>query len=504
MDAIRLRFAPSPTGPLHIGGVRTALYNYLMAKKLNGRLVLRIEDTDQLRWVKGAEEYIIESLQWCGLHFDEGPHIGGLYGPYRQSERKNLYLEYAQQLIHSGTAYYAFDTPEELEMMRTGMESQGVAGVKYGIQTRYLMKNSLTFSQEQTEQWITSGHPYTIRMLIPDDEKIEIQDLIRDSVYFQSNELDDKIILKADGMPTYHLANVVDDHLMEISHVIRGEEWLSSTAHHILLYRFFDWKPPFFAHLPLILKPTGKGKLSKRDGTAFGFPVFPLEWNGEDGEQFKGFREEGFLPEALVNFLAFLGWNPGDDREIMCMKELVDNFSIEKIVKSGARFDFEKARWYNQQYIISMENSTIAQWLLPKLKELNDHYDHEFALNLAKLMKERAVILNDFIDSTPYLFQRPKEYDQKIIEKKFKSQNVNAFIEISEILENHESMKMKERVNDFIHQNGYKPGEILPVLRMAITGSAQGPDLFDTLALIGNKESSERIRIFLNSVTSSA
>ncbi len=501
MENIRLRFAPSPTGPLHIGGVRTALYNYLFAKKHNGTFILRIEDTDQNRNVVGAESYIIEALEWCGISFDEGPHIGGNFQPYRQSDRKKIYLQYAKQLVENGFAYYAFDTAEELDEMRKTMEDKGIQGAKYNYETRAMMKNSLTLDPGESQRLLTKGENVTVRLLIPKDEDIVIEDLIRGEVTFNSNELDDKIILKADGMPTYHLANVVDDHLMKISHVIRGEEWLSSTAHHLLLYAFFGWKPPFFAHLPLILKPSGKGKLSKRDGAVFGFPVFPLEWKPENEEEhFSGFREEGFLPEALVNFLAFLGWNPGDEREIFSLNELINVFSIEKIVKSGARFDFDKAKWYNQQYIIAENNEKLAVMIQPQLEAKGMYFDIKYIERFAGLMKERVVNISEFLESAGYFFNRPAEYDEKIISKKYKPENKVAFEEIAQLLKENDHLHMGETIKSWISNHGYKLGDILPVLRLAVTGGTQGPDLFDMIHLIGNQECAARIKLFLERV----
>ncbi|RME93486.1 MAG: glutamate--tRNA ligase, partial [Bacteroidetes bacterium] len=353
MSSVRVRFAPSPTGALHIGGVRTALYNYLLAKKLGGTFILRIEDTDQTRYVPGAEAYILEALDWLGLTPDEGPGFGGAYGPYRQSERQAQYLKYAQELVASGRAYYAFDTPEELEAQRELAKAAGKHSFKYDAQSRGQLRNSLSLPKAEVEALLADGVPYTIRLLVEPGQTVVIEDLVRGSVSFQTDELDDKVLLKADGMPTYHLANIVDDHLMKISHVIRGEEWLPSTAHHVLLYRAFGWEDtmPAFAHLPLILKPTGKGKLSKRDGLKLGIPVFPLAWKGDTPEDsFMGFREFGFDPAAVLNFLALLGWNPGTDQEIFSLDELIAAFSIEKIGKAGARFDFDKAKWFNQQY----------------------------------------------------------------------------------------------------------------------------------------------------------
>ena len=365
--SIRVRFAPSPTGALHIGGVRTALYNYLLVKKLGGTFILRIEDTDQTRFVPGAEEYIIETLKWCGIEPTEGIGFGdGEYAPYRQSERKKLYQDYANQLINSGNAYYAFDTPSEIEAMRERLKNE--SNQSYSLTTRGSMKNSLTLSEKEVKELMESGTPYVIRLKVPENVNVAIDDLIRNTVTFNTNELDDKVLLKADGMPTYHLANIVDDYLMKITHVIRGEEWLPSAGHHALIYKAFGWESimPRFAHLPLILKPDGKGKLSKRDGKKFGFPVFPLSWNGETEEDsFLGFREMGFDPRAVINFLALLGWNSGTEQEIFSMDELSEKFSLEKINKSGARFDYDKAKWFNQQYIMLTPNEDLAEQLYP-------------------------------------------------------------------------------------------------------------------------------------------
>jgi len=500
MSKVRLRFAPSPTGPLHIGGVRTALYNYLYARKRGGSFVLRIEDTDQTRYMKGAEEYIIESLKWCGITFDEGPEQGGDYGPYRQSERKDLYQKYAMELLNRGHAYYAFDTPEELDQMREDLAEKGIHSAKYNYETRDNMRNSLTLDPSEVEQLLSSGTPYTIRLKIPQDESITIKDGVRGEVTFQTNELDDKVILKADGMPTYHLANIVDDHLMEISHVIRGEEWLSSTSHHLLMYRFLDWKAPLYAHLPLILKPSGKGKLSKRDGAKFGFPVFPISWESDNPEDsFTGFREDGFLPEALMNFLAFLGWNPGTEQEMFTMDELVEAFSVEKIVKSGARFDFDKIKWFNQQYIISTDDDILVDQIMDEVKERGYRDDRDFLRAFVGMMKERVEKTSEFIPNATYFFERPSSYDEKTVRKKFKEENIPHFQAIAEIIANH-AAGLQDLIKGYITDNGLGFGQILPVLRVAITGSMQGPDLFEMMELLGSKESSERLNIFLESV----
>ncbi|MCB0645079.1 MAG: glutamate--tRNA ligase [Saprospiraceae bacterium] len=498
MTKVRVRFAPSPTGPLHIGGVRTALYNYLFAKKHGGDFLLRIEDTDQTRYVPGAEQYIMDALDWLGLTTDEDPKRGGAYGPYRQSERKEIYIGYAMQLVQEGKAYYAFDTSEELELMRAGSENDSF---KYGVETRMKMRNSESLSKEETEALVAIGD-YAIRMKIPAGETISFEDEIRGHVAFASDELDDKIILKADGMPTYHLANIVDDHLMEISHVIRGEEWLSSTAHHMLLYRFFDWTPPSFSHLPLILKPTGQGKLSKRDGAKFGFPVFPLNWQDTE-EAFPGFKEEGFMPQPLLNFLALLGWSPGNDIEVMTMDQMITLFDLHKIVKGGAKFDIDKARWFNQQYIISMPSAEIAQMILPQASALGFTTDTDKLALCAHMMKERVGKIEDILNDAYYLFEKPKEYDNGTWEKKYKPENKAHFEAIAaKISESADQSRehLEMLVKSYISDHAIKMGEILPILRIALTGTMQGPDLFDTMTFLGGTESGERIVFALNNI----
>jgi glutamyl-tRNA synthetase len=496
MTKVRVRFAPSPTGPLHIGGVRTALYNYLLAKQSGGSFILRIEDTDQVRYVPGAEEYIMESLNWLGLTLDEGPGIGGAYGPYRQSERKDLYASYVQDLIDKGHAYYAFDTPEELDQLRSASENDSF---KYGIESRMSLKNSLTLSKEEVDHYITLGH-YAVRLHIPADQEVVIEDEIRGTVTFKTNELDDKVIMKGDGMPTYHLANIVDDHLMEISHVIRGEEWLSSTAHHILMYQFFGWQAPRFAHLPLILKPTGQGKLSKRDGAKFGFPVFPITWNGEE-EQFPGFREDGFLPEALLNFLVLLGWNPGNDQEILTKEEMISMFSIEKIVKSGARFDFDKAKWLNQQYILNMPNTKIAALIKEDALTKGYHVTDDKLIHCAIMMKERVHKLSDILNDAYFLFEDIKTFDIATFDKKYKPENKIHLEAIGELIGKSGSEDKEHLdflVKDYINNNDLKMGDILPILRIALTGTMQGPDLFETMSFLGRKNVVTRISTLIN------
>ncbi len=494
-DKVRVRFAPSPTGPLHIGGVRTALYNYLFAKKHGGTFILRIEDTDQVRYVEGAEKYIQEALHWFGLHYDEGPEIGGEYGPYRQSERKNLYSKYAEQLINSGHAYYAFDSEEELDAMREREKAKGNHSPKYDHAIRQSMKNSLTLSPEETQQYLDKGENITVRLLIPTDEKITFEDQVRGEVTFSSNELDDKVIIKKDGMPTYHLANIVDDHSMAITHVIRGEEWLSSTAHHVLMYRFFEWSPPKFAHLPLILKPSGKGKLSKRDGAKFGFPVFPLQWDATE-ESYLGFREFGFMPEAVLNFLVLLGWNPGDDQEMFDLKTMADLFSLERIVKSGARFDFEKAKWFNQQYIMKASSRDVLP--VVKAKFAAEGYvdlDDDFFVAAINLLNERVELLDEFFLKGRFLIETPTEYDQKTFNKKWDNANSQHFAAIYDGLESIAEWKeenISHSVKDYIQSNDLKFGAILPIIRILISGTMKGPDLFPSLELLGKERVLQR------------
>jgi glutamyl-tRNA synthetase len=494
---IRVRFAPSPTGPLHLGGVRTALYNYLLARQQGGTFILRIEDTDQTRYVPGAEQYIIDSLLWAGITPDEGPGFGGEYGPYRQSERKPIYKEYAEKLVELGHAYYAFDTSDELEAIR---EQEGDT-FKYGIASRMSLKNSLSLPKEESERLIAEGTNVVIRIKIPHGKNIIINDSIRGEVIFSSDELDDKVMLKADGMPTYHLANIVDDHLMKITHVIRGEEWLPSTAHHQLLYDCFGWEAPQFAHLPLILKPSGQGKLSKRDGAKFGFPVFPLNWDGADGDgAFPGFREEGFLPEALLNFIAFLGWNPGNDEEILDMDQLISSFSIDRIGKSGARFDYDKAKWYNQQYLIATTNDELAKLLAPLAKEKGINASYDKLVQAAGMMKERVYFLQDILISGYYLFDDPKEIDMDTFNKKYKPELKNKFLEIATLVSQMGEAtreNFEQAVKGYIANQQLKMGDILSILRIALTGTMQGPDLMDTFSLLGGEEAGRRIKTLI-------
>ncbi|MAT55876.1 MAG: glutamate--tRNA ligase [Saprospirales bacterium] len=497
---IRVRFAPSPTGPLHIGGVRTALYNYLFAKKHNGVFCLRIEDTDQARYVAGAEDYIKETLGWLGLVPDEGPGYGGDFGPYRQSERKDIYLKYAQELLKRGKAYYAFDTPEELDARRKMEAERGNHSFKYDAHSRKEMKNSLTLSEEEVQKRISAGEPYVIRLLVPENDTVTFEDLVRGQVTFETSELDDKVLIKADGMPTYHMANIVDDHLMEISHVIRGEEWLPSTGHHVLLYKAFGWGDsiPHFAHLPLILKPNGKGKLSKRDGAKFGIPVFPLDWKGEgEDDHYPGFREYGFLPEAVINFLAFLGWNPGTDEELFSLDQLCQVFSLDKIHKGGARFDYEKARWYNQQYIQRTDDGKLASLVRPIVEAKGFSPDDGFLTKVCGLLKERCQVLPDFWENGFWFFDEVKEYDTDNVKKRWTPELKGHFEKLIARLaeaETFETPELESMVKAFINDNGLKMGQVLPLLRIALAGTMKGPGVFETMEVFGKEETLKRLK----------
>ncbi len=496
---MRVRFAPSPTGALHIGGIRTALYNYLLAKKQKGTFILRIEDTDRTRFVPGAEEYILEALNWLGISPDEGPQQGGEFGPYRQSERKGMYAQYAMQLVENGHAYYAFDTPEELNEMRERLKKEGNHMARYDQSTRMNMKNSLTMSSKEVKAWLDAGKPYTIRIKIPENEEVVIQDIVRGEVIFQSNELDDKVMLKTDGMPTYHMANIVDDHFMKITHVIRGEEWLSSTAHHKYLYKFLDWEDtmPQFAHLPLILKPVGSGKLSKRDGKKFGFPVFPLSWNADtEEESFTGFREAGYIPEALLNFLAFLGWNPGTEQEMYSLENLIEDFSLERVNKSGARFDIDKIKWFNQQYLHAQSNEEILLALRPLLKEKAWAQEDKFLLSFIDLMKERASFYPDILEKGYYFFEDVKEYDEKTIRKKWNESSKAALLDYQKVLlglDTFSASTIEESTKSYLEEKGLRFGDLFPMLRVCLSGSTKGPSVFEMMSLFGKEKVMKRI-----------
>jgi glutamyl-tRNA synthetase len=492
MREVRVRFAPSPTGPLHIGGVRTALYNYLFARKHGGKFILRIEDTDQGRFVPGAEQYIIESLTWSGINFDEGVHIGGPYAPYRQSDRKEMYHQYALQLLNNGTAYYAFDTPEELDAMRKQYELRKET-FQYGPQTRMSLKNSLTLSENEVKELLDSGVHYVIRVKIPEAETITVKDLIRGVVTVDSSLLDDKVLYKSDGMPTYHLANVVDDYLMKISHVIRGEEWLPSAPLHVLLYRYFGWEKemPEFAHLPLLLKPDGNGKLSKRDGDRLGFPVFPLRWTDpKSGEVSSGYRESGYLPEAFVNMLAFLGWNPGTEQELFNIEELVEHFSIERVSKSGAKFDVEKAHWFNHQYLSKKTPAELATLLIPILEEKSIEVCFEYVEEVCALVRERAVLIPDLYTQSHFFFVEPEAYDEKVISKIWKPETPALLTEYIPVLENIDPFT-KENIElatkEFVQNKSIGMGQLMNPLRLTVVGTNAGPGMMDMMAVIGKE-----------------
>ena len=493
-----MRFAPSPTGALHIGGVRTALYNYLFARHNGGVFILRIEDTDSQRFVPGAEEYIIEALEWCGIKVDEGVGVGGPHAPYRQSERREIYLKYALQLVESGNAYYAFDTAEELAALRSECESRGET-FSYDAKSRGSLKNSLSLPSEEVKRRIDAGEHWVIRFKMPENEDVEMDDIIRGHITINTSTLDDKVLYKsADALPTYHLANIVDDHLMEISHVIRGEEWLPSLPLHFLLYRAFGWTDtqPLFAHLPLLLKPQGQGKLSKRDGDKFGFPVFPLEWHAPDGEVSMGYRESGYLPGAFVNMLALLGWNPGTEQEIFSMEELCEQFSLDKVSKSGARFSPDKAKWFNAQYMRSASDQFLATLLLPQLKAVGIETTAERAADAVSIIKERATFPKDLLDLTLYMFRAPQSYDEKSVNKFWKAENVGYIKELRGIfaeLEVLEKESAEHIVREWIEAGGLPMGKIMNCLRIAIMGIGQGPDIFSICEFIGKGETLARM-----------
>ncbi len=498
---IRVRYAPSPTGPQHLGGVRTALYNYLFARKYKGTFIIRIEDTDQTRFVPGAEDYMLECLQWCSIDYDEGPNKGGAYGPYRQSERKSMYRQYAEQLISSGYAYYAFDTPEELEAMRERMKASGVASPQYGAATREYMKNSLVLPADEVKQRLENGEPYVIRIKMPRKEEIKLNDMIRGWVVFNSAQLDDKVLFKSDGMPTYHLANVVDDYLMKISHVIRGEEWLPSAPLHVMLYKYLGWEEvmPQFAHLPLILRPDGNGKLSKRDGDRLGFPVFPLNWTDPaTKEKSTGFRERGFFPEPFTNMIALLGWHPGQSikKEVFNMKELIELFSVEHIGKSGARFDYEKAKWFNSEYIKAMDNTALAESFKKVLAEKGVTPNEKFLPAICELLKQRSNFLIDFWENGNYFFEAPKEYEEAEVKKKWNEENKKSFLLLKEKLNSFDDFSLTGLdmfIHAFVKDNNLKNGDILPVLRIMFTGKSRGPTVHEIASLIGKEETLKRI-----------
>ncbi len=493
---VRVRFAPSPTGPLHIGGVRTALYNYLFARRYGGDFVFRIEDTDSNRFVEGAEEYIIESFKWLGIQFDEGVSFGGDHGPYRQSERRDIYKKYVKQLLDADKAYIAFDTPEELDAKRNEIEN-----FQYDCHTRLQMRNSLTLAKEEVDALIAAGHQYVVRFKIEAGEAVHVDDIIRGDVKIMSDILDDKVLYKsADELPTYHLANIVDDHLMEITHVIRGEEWLPSAPLHVLLYKAFGWEDtmPRFAHLPLLLKPEGKGKLSKRDGDRLGFPVFPLEWHDpKSGEVSSGFREKGYFPEAVVNFLAFLGWNPGTEREMYSLDELVDLFDLSKCSKAGARFDYQKGIWFNHEYILHKTNEEIAAVFAPMVKANGVDESLEIVTDVVLMMKDRVNFVHELWPLCSFFFIAPEAYDEKTAKKRWKEDSAQQLGELIDVLEAIDDFSLENQekiVHEWIEKKEYKLGNIMNAWRLALVGEGKGPGMFDISAFLGKEETIRRTR----------
>ena len=493
---VRVRFAPSPTGALHIGGVRTALYNYLFARQHGGDLIFRIEDTDSSRFVPGAEEYIIESFKWLGIKFDEGVSFGGDHGPYRQSERRDIYKKYVRQLLDAGKAYIAFDTPAELEAKRAE-----VSNFQYDAHTRGMMRNSLTLPKEEVDRLIAEGQQYVVRFKIEPNEDVHVNDLIRGDVVINSSILDDKVLYKsADELPTYHLANIVDDHLMEVTHVIRGEEWLPSAPLHVLLYRAFGWADtmPEFAHLPLLLKPDGKGKLSKRDGDRLGFPVFPLEWHDpKTGEVSSGFRESGYLPEAVLNFLALLGWNPGNDQELMTLDEMVRLFDIRRCSKAGARFDYVKGIWFNHEYILKMSDERVAELFMPILKEHGIDAPMDKVVTVVGMMKGRVNFVKELWDTCKFFFVAPTEYDAKTVQKRWKEDSAEMMTRLADLLESLDdfSLENQERVvMKWIEDNGLHTGNIMNAFRLTLVGEGKGPHMFDISSVLGKEETIARMR----------
>lgn len=495
---VRVRFAPSPTGPLHIGGVRTALYNYLFARQNGGKMILRIEDTDQTRFVPGAEQYIIEALDWLGIMFDEGVHLGGPFGPYRQSDRKPMYRQYAEQLIRDGWAYYAFDKPEALEAKRKEYEAQKKT-FQYDCNTRLQMENSLSLGMEEAQRRIDAGEPYVVRFKFPDNIDITVHDMIRGDVTMNSRLLDDKVLFKSDGMPTYHLANIVDDHTMEITHVIRGEEWLPSAPLHVMLYKAFGWEDtmPRFAHLPLLLKPEGNGKLSKRDGDRLGFPVFPLEWHDpKSGEISSGYREKGYLPQAVVNMLALMGWNPGTEQEIMSMDELIKLFNVEHISKNGAKFNLDKAKWFQHEYFQMLSDEEVADHLEAQLKEHGISADRAYIVKVAGMMKERITFPSELWDTCSYFFQAPTEYNEKDVAKRWTPDMHIHMAKVIEILNTvpfeHDAIH-KALLDDYIAANGLNTGKVMNSLRIAVVGRTVGPDMITLILMLGKDETIRRV-----------
>ena len=501
---VRVRFAPSPTGPLHIGGVRTALYNYLFAKKNNGKFILRIEDTDQTRFVEGAENYIVESLEWCNIKIDESDKKGGEFGPYRQSDRKEIYKKYAFELVEKGFAYFAFDSSDDLKKLRLDFEQKKEV-FTYNSLTRKNLNNSLKIGIEEANRKINKGEKFVIRFKFPENTEIILKDIIRGEIKINTSSLDDKILFKSDGMPTYHLANVVDDYLMKISHVIRGEEWLPSLPLHVMLYKSLGWgdKMPEFAHLPLLLKPTGNGKLSKRDGDKMGFPVFPLFWQSPSGETAMGYREEGYFSDAFVNMLALLGWNPGTEQEIFSIDELINLFDINKVNKSGAKFDPEKAKWFNHQYLQKKNISEIALLFNNELKEKNINIDIEFTEKVVSLVKERVSFVREIWNQASFFYQKPESYDKKVIKKRWKEGTSEQLLKIIEILKgikNFTRNNLHDSIVKHIEENQLNMGQIMSSIRLSIVGASSGPDLFAIIELIKKHETIDRLKIAIDKI----
>lgn len=502
MSKVRVRFAPSPTGPLHLGGVRTALYDYLFAKNKGGDFVLRIEDTDTARYVEGAEEYIMKALEWCGIIPDESPIHGGNYGPYRQSERRHIYDKYTSEILKTDYAYIAFDTPEELEKVRAEYEAKGEV-FSYNNFTRNSMRNSLTLSEQETQELINQNVPYVVRFKMPIDRIVNLEDIIRGKSSVNTNTLDDKVLVKNDGMPTYHFANIIDDHEMEITHVIRGEEWLPSMPLHVLLYEAMGWTAPEFAHLSLILKPEGKGKLSKRDGAKFGFPVFPMNFYDEaTGETYKGYKEEGYLPEAFVNFLALLGWSPSDDKEILSLEEMASEFDLHKVHKAGARFSKEKAEWFNHQYLQKQSNEELLEGFKNLEETKNINLSEEKLLKIIGLMKERATFVKDIYTQGKFFFEAPAEYDEKAVKKAWNEETTSIMTELSEKLNTTEfkSEILKEEIHHFVEEKGLGFGKVMMPLRLALVGELKGPDVPDLLEILGKEESLTRLKLAIEKI----
>ncbi|MBI1306761.1 MAG: glutamate--tRNA ligase [Bacteroidetes bacterium] len=503
---VRVRFAPSPTGPLHIGGVRTALFNYLFARKHGGDFLLRIEDTDQKRFVPGAEDYINEALAWLGISPDEGVREGGPCAPYRQSERMATYRQYADQLIASGHAYYAFDTTEELDEMRAKLEAARMPA-KYDAASRMSMKNSLTLSEDEVQKRLDNGDPYIIRIKLPRKEEVRFHDEVRGWVVVHTSQMDDKVLLKEDGLPTYHLANVVDDHVMDITHVIRGEEWLPSAPLHVLLYRYFGWEDtmPKFAHLSLLLKPDGKGKLSKRDGDRLGFPVFPLEWHDPStGEISSGYRENGYLPDAVINMLALLGWHPSDNRELFTKDELIDAFSLEKVSKSGAKFDADKAKWFNHQYLMMQDNSVTANSLMPLINAKGWNCELNYLESVVGLMKEKVNFANEIVETGTFFFEDPKAYDEKVVAKKWNADvagHIKAIGEIWNALPEFKAAELEASFKEYCTAQNTNPGGLMQPLRVVVSGAAGGPPIFEMIELLSREVIERRMKQALENLS---